>query len=83
MLSNKYLPVEEEITKMLATYEDYFPKNIDRSVLRPMFEVRPEYIGAAFDAIDAAYGNIEAYLNQALHLSKADIERLKLRYLYH
>jgi protein-tyrosine phosphatase len=82
MLSNKYLPVEDEITKMLVTYEDYFPNNIDRTVLRPMFEVRPEYIGAAFKAIEDAYGDIEAYLNQALEVSRADIEKLKLKYLY-
>jgi protein-tyrosine phosphatase len=82
MLSNKYLPVEDEIAKMLNTYEDYFPSNIDRAVLRPMFEVRPEYIGAAFNAIDEAYGDTEAYLHQALGLSKEDIEQLKLKYLH-
>ena len=82
MLSNKYLPVEDEITKMLNTYEDYFPSNIDRAVLRPMFEVRPEYISAAFAAVDEVYGDTGAYLNQALGLSKADIDELKLKYLH-
>jgi protein-tyrosine phosphatase len=82
MLSNKYLPVEDEITKMLNTYEDYFPSNIDRAVLRPMFEVRPEYIGAAFAALDEVYGDTGAYLDQALGLSKADIDELKLKYLH-
>jgi protein-tyrosine phosphatase len=82
MLSNKYLPVEDEISKMLDTYADYFPSNIDRAHLRPMFAVRPEYIDAAFNALDEAYGSTEAYLQQALGLSKADIERLKLKYLH-
>ena len=67
---------------MLNTYEDYFPSNIARAVLRPMFEVRPEYIGAAFAAVDEVYGDIGAYLDQALGLSKADIDELKLKYLH-
>jgi protein-tyrosine phosphatase len=82
MLSNKYLPIEDEISNMLNTYADYFPSNIDRAILRPMFAVRPEYIDAAFNALDQVYGNIEAYFQQALGLSKADIKQLKLKYLH-
>lgn len=45
--------------------------------LKPLFEVREEYIRAAFDVIDDEYGGMEAYLTGAL---QADLK--KMRQLY-
>jgi protein-tyrosine phosphatase len=47
-------------------------------ILRPMMEVRPEYLDAAFNEIDQRFGGMDNYLGRILD---ADIELLKNKYL--
>ena len=47
-------------------------------ILRPMMEVRPEYLQAAFDEIDQGFGGMKNYLGRILDI---DIELLKNKYL--
>ena len=41
-------------------------------------EVRPEYLEAAFAAIDEKYGSFEGYLHEGLGIDDATLERLQL-----
>jgi protein-tyrosine phosphatase len=43
--------------------------------------VQTSFLGAAFDAIDADYGDLETYLRDGLGLGKAERARLEARYL--
>ena len=47
-------------------------------IIRPMMEVRPEYLEAALDEIEQSFGGMEAYLRDVL---KVDSELLKATYL--
>jgi protein-tyrosine phosphatase len=40
-------------------------------------EVRPEYLEAAFEAIDQKYGSFEGYLKEGLEIDDATLERLR------
>ena len=51
---------------------------LNGDLMRPMLEVRPEYLDAAMDEIDTQFGGIERYVRDTL---KADVERLQLRFL--
>ena len=43
--------------------------------------VQPEFLGAAFAAIDSEYGGLEGYLRDGLRLGKAERDRLRELYL--
>lgn len=43
--------------------------------------VKPAYLQAAFDGIDADYGSLDAYFEKALGLSADDLQALRARYL--
>lgn len=45
----------------------------DTNALRPLFGVEPEYLQAAFDAIDAKYGDFDRYRREALGLDDAEV----------
>lgn len=55
---------------------------IDHRVLRPMMDVRKEYIQAAFDVIDNQYGGVENYLKTEIGLTDNDLQALRNQYLY-
>jgi protein-tyrosine phosphatase len=40
-------------------------------------EVRPEYLGAAFAAIDEKYGSFEGYLHEGLGIDDLMLQRLR------
>ncbi len=44
---------------------------------RPLLEARPEYLRAAFDAIDAAFGSLDAYWTDGLELKASQLEELR------
>jgi protein-tyrosine phosphatase len=49
----------------------------DPENVRPLFEARETYLGAAFDTIDSEYGGTDAYLRQALGVDDALRARLR------
>ena len=57
------------------------PPEVDVSVLSPLFETRPEYIQAAFAAIDREWGSDKAFLTDGLEVSLDQIEALRDRLL--
>jgi len=62
--SNEYLFNATE-----QTIQFVISKGLDGELLRPILEVRPEYIQIAFDIIDNEYGGIDNYLRNNLSLS--------------
>ncbi len=72
-----------------AVYEDFLLTNDywdgsmelaldDRPDLRAILTgVRPDYLDAAFDGIDAAYGSLDRYLEEGLGLTVERLERLR------
>ncbi len=64
LLTQKYFPVEREINVVRKKYGLDLPD----AVMRPMLEVRQEYLRAAFDAVHEQYGSLETYLREALHV---------------
>jgi protein-tyrosine phosphatase len=74
--SNDYL---SEITEQTIKYiNDASNGFINGELLRPILEVRPEYIQTVFDIIDSDYGGMDNYLRNELGV---DIEKLKDLYL--
>jgi protein-tyrosine phosphatase len=49
----------------------------DPELLRPLLEVRAEYLHAAFDALHDQFGTFDAYLADGLGLSPLEIEALR------
>ncbi|MFI6395317.1 tyrosine-protein phosphatase [Nonomuraea sp. NPDC050540] len=54
---------------------------IDRELVRPLLEVREDYLNAAFDQIEATYGDISGYVRQGLGLTDTDLQALHDLYL--
>ncbi|MFF5476214.1 tyrosine-protein phosphatase [Streptomyces sp. NPDC012935] len=50
-------------------------------LLSPLFDARAEYLTAAFDTIDDAWGGVDTYLEQGLGLTPETRERLRERLL--
>ena len=51
LLTNKYLPLEEEIVRVSSEFSDRTGSSVSEEVLRPLLEVRPEYLAACFEEI--------------------------------
>ena len=81
LLTNKYLPVEKEIERLSTEFSDHAGSAISEEVLRPMIEVRPEYIRACFEEIRQRYKSKEHFYESALSLDKQQVENLKDRFL--
>ena len=45
--------------------------------LRPLMEVRADYIDASFAAVDEHWGGFDSYLREGLDFSEADLGRLR------
>jgi protein-tyrosine phosphatase len=77
-------------TNQMLSFERYFLPHLerinhaipsDRAALLPLGTVCPEYMAAAYQAIEAEFGCVEVYLEQALGLNEAARRRLQLRFL--
>ncbi len=77
MLTADYLLVDKEIARVSKKYE--WPGEMD--VMRPMLEVRPDYLQSAFDIIDDQFPTIEDYLQDVLGVGRAERDWLQARYL--
>jgi protein-tyrosine phosphatase len=81
LLTNKYLPVDEEVERLSKQFTDHTGSGVSEEVLRPMLEVRPEYIRACFEEIRKRYNSKEHFFETALDLDNVKVEELKSRYL--
>lgn len=81
LLTNRYLPIDREIERLSATFTDHSGASISEHVLRPMLEVRPEYIRACFEEIRQRYQSKQHFYETALRLDDAKLDELKGRLL--
>jgi protein-tyrosine phosphatase len=77
LLTEKYLPIDSDINTVRKKYQ----LNLPDAVLRPMLEVRREYLRAALDAVHAEYGSLDDYLRDALHVDAHMQRELRSRLL--
>jgi protein-tyrosine phosphatase len=82
LLTNACLPLEEEMERLATHVTDSSGGALSHEVLRPMVEVRPEYILACFEEIRHRYDSKQHFYESALGLDKQKIERLRDNYLY-
>jgi protein-tyrosine phosphatase len=82
LLTNTYLPIEQELQRLSGEFTDKTGAAVPEHVLRPLLEVRPEYIKACFEEIRKRYESREHFFETALSLDKSKIEQLKDRYLH-
>jgi protein-tyrosine phosphatase len=82
LLTNTYLPIEQELQRLSGEFTDKTGAEVPEHVLRPLLEVRPDYIKACFEEIRKRYESREHFFETALSLDEDKIERLKRRYLH-
>tara|TARA_R110001592_G_scaffold363396_2_gene687787 strand:- start:222543 stop:223565 length:1023 start_codon:yes stop_codon:yes gene_type:complete len=82
LLTNKYLPIETEVARLTKEFSDHSGSAISAAALRPLLEVRPEYIRACFEEIKKRYESKEHFYESALSLDTAKVIHLKNRYLH-
>ena len=75
LLSNKFWESKTELYSCLANCASCF--RTPRSEVRALMEVRPEYLEAAFAAIDEKYGSFEGYLHEGLGIDELTLQRLR------
>ena len=46
-------------------------------LMKPLWEVRAEWLTGAFNAIDEQWGSFDAYTREALALTNADLRQLR------
>jgi protein-tyrosine phosphatase len=80
------VPQAEVMRDYLLTNERLKPPERSRHGLAPevqmvLSRVQPDFLQAAFDAVEADYGAVEAYLREGLGLGERERERLRTLYL--
>jgi protein-tyrosine phosphatase len=82
LLTNRYLSLEEDIERLSAEFSDHAGAPISEEALRPLLEVRPEYLAACFEEIRKRYDSKEHFFETALELDEARLALLRERYLH-
>ena len=79
LLSNQFLANKISWYSFLGSMGSFF--RVPPSEIRPLLEVRREYLEAAIDAIDERYGSFDAYLREGLKLDDDTLARLRDAFL--
>lgn len=77
LLTTRYLPIEIELNRVRKKYQLTLPDH----VLRPMLEVRREYLHGALDAARNEFGSLDTYLNEGLGVNAQMQQDLRARLL--
>lgn len=82
LLSNEYRAEANaatiaQVRTIVAGVQGVPEDQVDMSNLEALLEVRPEYLQAAFDAVDEKFGTFDAYLTDGLGLTEAQITALR------
>jgi protein-tyrosine phosphatase len=75
LLSNKFWESKNDLYSCLANCASFF--RTPRSEVRALMETRPEYLHAAFAAMDEHYGSFDGYLREGLGIDHDTLERLR------
>jgi protein-tyrosine phosphatase len=81
LLTNRYLPVEEEAERLSQAVRDQAGQKLPGHVLRPLLELRPEYLAACFEEIRGRFASKEHFFETALDLDAEKLALLRKRYL--
>lgn len=81
MLTHDYFLPDRELQRLMKKYDSSGLATLKPASIRPILEVRPEYLQAAFDAIDARYATSEDYLEDVFMLTPAKRRALQQRFL--
>ncbi len=81
MLTRDYFLPDRELQRLTKKYAGSTFAKLDPARIRPMLEVRPEYLQAAFDAIDERYATSEDYLEDVFALTPTKRQALQRRFL--
>jgi protein-tyrosine phosphatase len=82
LLTNRYLPLDKEIARLTSELSNGEGTAVTEDVLRPLLEVRPEYIAACFEEIRKRYDSREHFFESALNLDEEKLSILRDRYLH-
>jgi protein-tyrosine phosphatase len=78
MLTGRFFLPEREMERLQRKYG---MEHIDPEAVLPMLEVHEAYLAQALASIEAAYGDVETYLESALGVGPGEREELRRRYL--
>lgn len=81
LLTNDYIPVEHEVARWSGAFTDGAGATVPDAVLRPLIEVRPEYLHACFEEINRRYRSKQHFYEAALGLDEARLAQLWEHYL--
>ncbi len=73
----RFFTAETEAPQMAAWAQRSFGQTLDIATVLPLAEARPDYLLAAFAAIDDEFGGIEPYLTQEVGLSAATLHAFR------
>lgn len=82
LLTNQYLPVDLEVERLSGEVTDHAGTAVPEHVLRPLIEVRPEYILACFEEIRARHRSKQHFYETVLNLDEKKLAQLRDRYLH-
>jgi protein-tyrosine phosphatase len=80
LLTNQFLPVDQELQRLLARYAQSGTAPA-AEIMRPVLEARESYLTAAFAAIDEHFGSTSTYLREGLGLGESELDQLQGWYL--
>lgn len=80
-LSHRYYPIEREIERVQKKYGNAGGRTLDLALIRPMMATDARYLQSGLRAIDAEYGGIDAFLEEALGLGPRERAGLQDRLL--
>lgn len=82
LLTNQYLSVDREIERLSREFRDHTGSAVSEEILRPLLELRPEYLAACFDEIRKGYRSKQHFFETALNLDEEKMALLRERYLH-
>jgi protein tyrosine/serine phosphatase len=72
---------DARLTEMAEQFEQNYGRKVDEAFLRHVMSVQPDYLDAAFEAIEAEHGDVDAYLEQVLGVDAAARTAIRERLL--
>jgi len=81
MLSNQYLKIDQHLARAIQDFGNQFSSSITPEALRPVYEVRQSYLGAALEEVRNSFGDIDTFLYEAIGLCSEKRQILKNYYL--
>jgi protein tyrosine/serine phosphatase len=75
--TNRMNRADERLAEMAKAFEATHGRPVSEDFLRYMMAVHPEYLDAAYAAIEEAHGDVPGYLKAVLGIDEAVLERIR------